>query len=506
MATSIQEPLPRSSTDCLTLLCVAHQCFHEACQRGQLMLTPGEAKATLQALRDLGFTSWSLKAKEKPPARTARKRAREAEERVWLSCKPCKLLCPYLGRLAIAFVGAAGANEFQPAEMQLEEVPAEERAYLECLVDSLNQLDDDQLEAVIKTFDALEDGENSVINIEEMSDTKRMNFQQTLESMIPTADVQKAKQQAKADLKAKQLAKAKPETERRVDSYSPRWAGLDLDSPGERGRKAPPRRITRVVSEKSLSDSILPFLRARANHEHWSQTAPPPWISTAQLGKVKMVPPAEESNHDTAAGPPSLGGACSDSHLLSLRGGPTESLQKLWAVQANSDTVLAHPRLRALLEQHDGEGMEEERAPRGQKKERVQLSELTRATYYEGQIIKVMRSGILVDVQAMTPGLVRWKSLRGVPRKLLKKGGFLANLRVQKVDEDAQKLCLTFHGLGFGHDTVEECNYEAIKCRVLSWAATPAEDRWTSCPGHPGKGPNRVTRKAEEPGRQQEAP
>ncbi|CAJ1397376.1 unnamed protein product, partial [Effrenium voratum] len=113
--------------------------------------------------------------------------------------------------------------------------------------------------------------------------------------------------------------------------------------------KAPPRRITRVVSEKSLSDSILPFLRARANHEHWSQTAPPPWISTAQLGKVKMVPPAEESNQDTAAGPPSLAGACSDSHLLSLRGGPTESLQKLLAVQANSDTVLAHPRLRALL-------------------------------------------------------------------------------------------------------------------------------------------------------------
>ncbi|CAJ1441707.1 unnamed protein product [Effrenium voratum] len=472
MATSIQEPLPRSSTDCLTLLCVAHQRFHEACQRGQLMLTPGEAKATLQALRDLGFTSWSLKeapittsffsakapkqkakatpkAKEKPPARTARKRAREAEE-----------------------------------------VPAEERAYLECLVDSLNQLDDDQLEAVIKTFDALEDGENSVINIEEMSDTKRLNFQQTLESMIPTADVQKAKQQAKADLKAKQLAKAKPETERllffqaQYDAKARQawtWTAL-VNGAGESiglsgaARKAPPRRITRVVSEKSLSDSILPFLRARANHEHWSQTAPPPWISTAQLGKVKMVPPAEESNQDTAAGPPSLAGACSDSHLLSLRGGPTESLQKLLAVQANSDTVLAHPRLRALLEQHDGEGMEEERAPRGQKKERVQLSELTRATYYEGQIIKVIRSGILVDVQAMTPGLVRWKSLRGVPRKLLKKGGFLANLRVQKVDEDAQKLCLTFHGLGFGHDTVEECNYEAIKCRVLSWAATPAEE------------------------------
>ena len=37
----------------------------------------------------------------------------------------------------------------------------------------------------------------------------------------------------------------------------------------------------------------------------------------------------------------------------------TPRLQKLWAVQANSDTVLAHPRLRALLEQHDGEEMEE---------------------------------------------------------------------------------------------------------------------------------------------------
>ena len=29
--------------------------------------------------------------------------------------------------------------------------------------------------------------------------------------------------------------------------------------------------------------------RARANHEHWSKTAPPPWISSAQL-KVKMAP------------------------------------------------------------------------------------------------------------------------------------------------------------------------------------------------------------------------
>ena len=33
----------------------------------------------------------------------------------------------------------------------------------------------------------------------------------------------------------------------------------------------------------------------------------------------------QESNQYTAAGPPSLAGACSDSHLLSLRGGPTES-------------------------------------------------------------------------------------------------------------------------------------------------------------------------------------
>ncbi|CAJ1326799.1 unnamed protein product [Effrenium voratum] len=226
---------------------------YEGCRKGQLMLSPEEAQAVLQALQDLGLTAnWALKegkspagfsrelkaksapkakaktrdmqqakpkpkakpkAKEKPePAST--KRAREAEEE-----------SEDRGKRQKAEKGEAGG------QAKVKEVPEEERAYLESLVD---MLDSDQEDELVKKFDGTED---FVIDIDKMTAAERRKFRRTMEGMIPKADAQKAKQKAKADLKAKQLAKAnqqEPETERPAPETNVIMdASQDVPPPGE---------------------------------------------------------------------------------------------------------------------------------------------------------------------------------------------------------------------------------------------------------------------------------
>ncbi|CAE7443654.1 unnamed protein product [Symbiodinium microadriaticum] len=60
------------------------------------------------------------------------------------------------------------------------------------------------------------------------------------------------------------------------------------------------------------------------------------------------------------------------------------------------------------------------------------LSQLSTEKLYEGKIVIAFKLGLLVDINADVLGLLRWKNVKGVPRKLLKEGGNLANLRVEK--------------------------------------------------------------------------
>ncbi|CAJ1368247.1 unnamed protein product [Effrenium voratum] len=133
-----------------------------------------KAKPAKPARAAEGKAKAKAKAKEKPRARAAaespRKRKAPPEEE------------EASGKRAKGDTGEAK-----------EEIPAEERAYLDCLVEMLS---DDKVDELIKKFDATEDGEDSVIDIDEMSAAKRQQFRRTVERMVTKTDRDKAKRQA----------------------------------------------------------------------------------------------------------------------------------------------------------------------------------------------------------------------------------------------------------------------------------------------------------------------
>ena len=90
-----------------------------------------------------------------------------------------------------------------------------------------------------------------------------------------------------------------------------------------------------------------------------------------------------------------------------------------------------------------------------------------------GRIVKKTRAGLFIDINSTSPGLLRWKFLHGVPKKLQKIGGFLANLLVVKMDAKKGRFDLKLQGIGFYTDTVEETDYDHIHDCVHQWAGLP---------------------------------
>jgi len=109
------------------------------------------------------------------------------------------------------------------------------------------------------------------------------------------------------------------------------------------------------------------------------------------------------------------------------------------------------------------------------------LSGLNGTKLYEGNVVKVLPTGVLVDIGIQVPGLLRWKSLKGVPRKMCQKGCPLANLRVHQVNYVQLQFELHLKGVGQGFDTFEEDDYDDIVSRVFHWAR---EDPSAVDPGH----------------------
>ncbi|CAE7870853.1 unnamed protein product, partial [Symbiodinium microadriaticum] len=101
----------------------------------------------------------------------------------------------------------------------------------------------------------------------------------------------------------------------------------------------------------------------------------------------------------------------------------------------------------------------------------LSLSQLSTEKLYEGKIVIAFKLGLLVDINADVLGLLRWKHVKGVPRKLLKQGGNLANLRVEKVR--GQRLTLRLECIGLPGQTFEESDYPDIVARVYDWAFEP---------------------------------
>lgn len=145
--------------------------------------------------------------------------------------------------------------------------------------------------------------------------------------------------------------------------------------------------------------------------------------------------------------------------------------------KSNSDAILALRQVRELL-------LEEcVRPPRGaygayarggvKKSMRMTIEDIVQHKFYDGKIVKKVRAGLMIDINAECLGLLRWRLVRGLPKKLQKVGGFLGNLMITKVDKEAKHFSLKLQGIGFDHDTIEETYYKDIYGYVHCWSELP---------------------------------
>ncbi|CAE7295481.1 unnamed protein product [Symbiodinium sp. CCMP2456] len=167
---------------------------------------------------------------------------------------------------------------------------------------------------------------------------------------------------------------------------------------------------------------------------------------------------------------------------------------------SNSDGLLANRAFLAAVDAARAQAAQKAeeaatRLPGGVKRQApLCLSQLSTEKLYEGKIVIAFKLGyspalgpttkgshravqvadrmrLLVDINADVLGLLRWKHVKGVPRKLLKAGGNLANLRVEKVR--GERLTLRLECIGLPGQTFEETEYPDIVARVYDWAFEP---------------------------------
>lgn len=227
--------------------------------------------------------------------------------------------------------------------------------------------------------------------------------------------------------------------------------------------------------------------------------------SVSQAGlKGYPCPPVrgDRSTEDSSRGRdgPLFDRVVSDNQLIQGRE-LSESVAKIMAANAKnlSDAVLALPRVRRMLAEAAEREEEEARARSGVKRP-LKLDELAKDKFYDGRIVKRTRIGILVDINATFPGLLRWRVLRGVPRQLLKIGGCLVT-QVVKADTKPRRLSLKVQSVGFGDDTIEEKDLEELQSRVADWSTRdltkPAPAAGAAAVGQPKKVVDKLGRMGE---------
>eukprot|EP00438_Fugacium_kawagutii_P025732 Skav210488 [mRNA] locus=scaffold737:933955:934486:- [translate_table: standard] len=81
-----------------------------------------------------------------------------------------------------------------------------------------------------------------------------------------------------------------------------------------------------------------------------------------------------------------------------------------------------------------------------------------------------MRLGVLVDIYSTGLGLLRWRWVRRLPKKLSKTG---AERRLSEAPLGKGRFSLTLEGIGFDHDTFEEMNYADILESMHCWSELP---------------------------------
>mmetsp|Transcript_8249 Transcript_8249/g.13752 ORF Transcript_8249/g.13752 Transcript_8249/m.13752 type:complete len:323 (+) Transcript_8249:2-970(+) len=99
----------------------------------------------------------------------------------------------------------------------------------------------------------------------------------------------------------------------------------------------------------------------------------------------------------------------------------------------------------------------------------VPVEELQEGAIVEGKILRMADIGFFMDIGATEPGLLRRRSCRGVPRRLLQRGQVLSNLVILRVDRTKRRFTLGLRSIdGWNH--FEEEAYDVILHRIATWA------------------------------------
>ncbi|CAE7447604.1 unnamed protein product [Symbiodinium pilosum] len=209
-------------------------------------------------------------------------------------------------------------------------------------------------------------------------------------------------------------------------------------------------------------------------------TVPKPAASAAELGGfIHLHPQLQQEIEEPESEELLFNRVVSDNVLLRPKN-LSESVRNVMASKPknNSDAILALREVRELLlEEVVGHGHlgPDDYTRGGVKtcKQRMPIEGLVQDKFYEGKIVKKTRAGLMLDLNAECLGLLRWRLLKGVPKKLQKVGGFLANLLVTKIEKAEQRVILKLQGIGFSHDTIEETRYKDIYGYVHHWSELP---------------------------------
>lgn len=99
---------------------------------------------------------------------------------------------------------------------------------------------------------------------------------------------------------------------------------------------------------------------------------------------------------------------------------------------------------------------------------RIPVSDLRVGALMEGRIVRVSPVGLLIDVGATAPGLLRRRDCDGVPRRLLRRGEALSNLRVISVESEKGRFSLSLSGIDGSN--LQELVYIDVLQRIAGWA------------------------------------
>eukprot|EP00931_Biecheleriopsis_adriatica_P029213 TRINITY_DN17376_c0_g1_i1.p1 TRINITY_DN17376_c0_g1~~TRINITY_DN17376_c0_g1_i1.p1 ORF type:complete len:476 (+),score=77.96 TRINITY_DN17376_c0_g1_i1:51-1478(+) len=244
---------------------------------------------------------------------------------------------------------------------------------------------------------------------------------------------------------------------------------------------------------KSLSDGVIPYVARREFRQRWQSEQPSKAASLPavihqnededeheeegrrhsshrlRLSQAQLIIPESVSQYLELC-------RFSRSHsegLIFARHREEEGCRELVRRRLQSDSVLLRRRYWQIM-QEASDGAAPLTGPGGVKarpERKLELEQLLAGSLHEGQIVKLRKHGVLVDIGAVVHGFLRWKILRGVPRTLIKTGEAFSNLEVQHIDLRRRRFELVLVPIGHDGEELKEVGYQEILERIAAWAS-----------------------------------